>query len=110
MKKKALVIHKKDNVAVAVVPIKAGERVTVKRDGEEEIEVRDEIQYGHKFALEDFAPGDPVVKYGEIIGQASQNIKRGSHVHVHNLESRRGRGDLKKKKIEARTVERKFGQ
>jgi len=110
MEKKACIIHKKDNVATAVVPIKAGERVTIKREREEEIEVWDEIQYGHKFALEDLAPGDPVVKYGEIIGHATQNIKRGSHVHVHNLESRRGRGDLKKKKIETQTVERKFGK
>jgi len=101
MKKKALVIHKKDNVAVAVALIKAGERVTVERNGEEEIEVRDEIRYGHKFALDDLAPGDPVMKYGEVIGQASQGIEKGSHVHVHNLESRRGRGDLEKKRTEA---------
>ncbi len=94
MKKKAYVINKKDNVAVAVTTIKAGEKVAIERNGEEEISVTDEIRYGHKFALNDLTPGDPVVKYGEVIGQASKRIEKGNHVHVHNLESRRGRGDL----------------
>jgi altronate dehydratase small subunit len=97
MRKKAHVINKKDNVAVAVVSIKAGERLTIDRDGKEEIEVKHEIPCWHKFALNDLEPGDPVVKYGEVIGQATQRIEKGSHVHVHNLESRRGRGDLEKK-------------
>lgn len=35
-----------------------------------------------------------VIKYGEIIGKASVEIRKGQHVHVHNLESLRGRGDL----------------
>ncbi len=97
MKKKAHVINKKDNVAVAVALIKAGERIIIERDKEEEIEIKNEIRYGHKFALDDLSPGDLVIKYGEVIGQVSQSIGRGDHVHVHNLESLRGRGDLEKK-------------
>jgi altronate dehydratase small subunit len=38
--------------------------------------------------------GQDVLKYGEVIGQATQDISEGKHVHVHNVESLRGRGDL----------------
>ena len=96
MEEKAHLIDKSDNVAVAVIPIKAGEGVLVP-PLEKEIIINDEISYGHKFALKNLAPGDPVIKYGEVIGIASKKIKMGDHVHVHNLESLRGRGDLEKK-------------
>lgn len=39
--------------------------------------------------------GETVVKYGESIGIATANIKRGDYVHVHNLDSARARGDWK---------------
>ena len=98
MEKKAHVINKNDNVAVTVISIKAGEKVLIERqEKEEENIIKDEIGYGHKFALNDLAPGDPVIKYGEVIGKASQKIEKGDHVHVHNLESLRGRGDLEKR-------------
>ncbi len=96
MHKKAHVIHPADNVAVAVAPIGAGERIKVERDGGEVIEAAEDIEFGHKLALEDLAPGDLVVKYGEVIGRATKRIVKGAHVHVHNLESMRGRGDLGK--------------
>lgn len=100
MRKRAHVIHRRDNVAVAVAHIKPGEVVSFECAGnKEEIEVNDEIQYGHKFALMDIARGEPVIKYGEIIGRASQSIAKGDHVHVHNLESMRGRGDLGENRI-----------
>jgi len=38
--------------------------------------------------------GDPIIKYGLSIGKASRNIRAGQYVHVHNIESNRGRGDL----------------
>jgi len=96
MHRKALVIHKRDNVAVAVSAIHAGETVIVEREKGEEVVLKDDIAFGHKFALVDLEPGETVVKYGEIIGQASKKIRRGEHVHVHNMESRRGRGDWEK--------------
>jgi len=39
--------------------------------------------------------GDVVYKYGEVIGIATVDIKTGDYVHVHNIESTRGRGDKK---------------
>ncbi len=40
------------------------------------------------------AVGEEVRKYGEVIGLANAPISPGDHVHVHNVESQRGRGDL----------------
>jgi altronate dehydratase small subunit len=48
-------------------------------------------------AVTDIARGEPVVKYGEMIGKASQDIRKGALVHIHNLEGARGRGDLHKR-------------
>ncbi|MHB9092657.1 MAG: UxaA family hydrolase, partial [Chloroflexota bacterium] len=52
------------------------------------------IPFGFKVALVDILRGEPIFKYGEIIGRASCPIQQGALVHVHNLEGLRGRGDL----------------
>ena len=49
---------------------------------------------GHKFALLEIPAGGEIRKYGEIIGLATRVIRPGEQVHVHNLESCRGRGDI----------------
>lgn len=49
---------------------------------------RQPIPRGHKVALRDIAPGERVLKYGQVIGLASQPITAGDHVHSHNLEFR----------------------
>ena len=41
----------------------------------------------------DINKGEHIIKYGESIGGATSNIKKGDYVHVHNLESLRARGD-----------------
>lgn len=56
-----------------------------------------DIPYGHKIAIQDIKKGEIIVKYGEEIGMASQNIRKGEYVHIHNLDSMRGRGDLEKR-------------
>ena len=48
-----------------------------------------------KVALADIPGGETVWKYGESIGIATKDIKRGDYVHVHNLDSARARGDWK---------------
>jgi altronate dehydratase small subunit len=85
----------KDNVATLltdvdkddVVQVGTGEKVT-------EIRIQERIQFGHKFAMGKINKDQDVLKYGEVIGQATQDISEGKHVHVHNVESLRGRGDL----------------
>lgn len=88
---KALTMATADNVATAVTNIEAGELVTI---GEIVVKVQERIPFGHKFALTNIPRGGDVLKYGEVIGEASQTIEQGQHVHVHNVVSRRGRGDL----------------
>lgn len=94
--KKVFVIDREDNVGTAVgEPIQAGE--TVGTDGritDKTVLARADIPYGHKIALADIARGAPVIKYGLSIGSATADIKAGDHVHIHNVESNRGRGDL----------------
>ncbi len=63
----------------------------------ETLTVHGEIPYGHKIAVRDIKLGELIFKYGEEIGIATQNIKKGDHVHIQNLDSLRGRGDLPKR-------------
>lgn len=93
--KKVFVIEKEDNVGTAVgEPIQAGEQVgTTGRVTDRVIVARAEIPYGHKIALMNIPKGAPVMKYGLSIGSALEDIQAGDLVHIHNVESNRGRGD-----------------
>jgi altronate dehydratase small subunit len=62
-------------------------------DGTILLTLRSDIPFGHKFALRAIATGARVVKYGEVIGVATRPIAAGDHVHVHNVDGLRGRGD-----------------
>jgi altronate dehydratase small subunit len=61
--------------------------------GKGAIELKSPIPHGHKVALTALAAGTEVVKYGVVIGQLVRAVRAGEHVHTHNLESLRGRGD-----------------
>lgn len=80
----ALKINSKDTVAVALQPIASGETITLNN---ETLVAKTDIPAGHKFALKDMAPSEPIIKYGFPIGKAIADIPRGSHVHVHNLKT-----------------------
>lgn len=88
----ALVVHPDDDVAVALHDVEAGATVDVRRaEAIVRVKVNQDIPLGHKFALHALASGAPVRKYGECIGVATADIVPGSHVHVHNMASRRAR-------------------
>jgi len=87
----AIVITAADNVATALEPLDAGRTL---RLGDTTITVAEAIPRGHKVALRAIRTGEPVVKYGSPIGNASADIEPGAHVHTHNVASTRGRGDL----------------
>ena len=92
---KAVILSPKDNVATALADLKAGETLNLKAgDRALEIKLKAAVPFGHKFSLADIKPGAPVIKYGEGIGNATAEIRPGDYVHVHNLASARGRGDL----------------
>jgi altronate dehydratase small subunit len=57
------------------------------------VELKSPIPHGHKVALTSLAAGAEVVKYGVVIGRLVRAVAAGEHVHTHNLESLRGRGD-----------------
>jgi altronate hydrolase len=65
---KTLIIDKFDNVSVC-------------------LEGNESIPTGHKIALCDIKKGEFVIKYGQIIGRATEDIKKGEWVHSHNLKS-----------------------
>lgn len=93
----ALIMADADNVATAIddiepeteAPVRLGKDVRI-------VKALEMIPFGFKIAVADIPKGTHVIKYGEPIGKASSDIKKGSLVHVHNLEGARGRGDLTK--------------
>lgn len=89
---KAIVVDPQDSVATALADLAAGETVILETGT---IELRTPVAFGHKLALARIETGEPVIKYGEVIGRATQAIAPGEHVHAHNLEGLRGRGDLR---------------
>jgi altronate dehydratase small subunit len=94
MQTKALIMNVVDNVATAICPLHEGEAVSPDTAGERiEIVIKNAIPFGHKFALKDIDRGETIVKYGETIGKSVSAIGKGEHVHVHNVEGLRGRGD-----------------
>ena len=94
----AIMIKEQDNVATALRDLAPKERVTVGiGEKTKECVIAEPIPYGHKFAVNDIARGEDIIKYGEIIGRATQAIVAGTHAHIHNIESLRGRGDLEPK-------------
>ncbi len=79
-------INEKDSVAVALRPLSAGERVNVTGAGTV-LNAEEDIHMGHKVALRNIAKGEAVIKYGFPIGEATEDIKRGKHVHTHNMKT-----------------------
>jgi altronate dehydratase small subunit len=93
-----LKMNEKDNVAVCLADGKSGDTLTLTaKDGGnlDPVTLMEEIPFAHKVALEDISLDDHIIKYGEIIGIATQRITTGQWVHVHNIEGLRGRGDKK---------------
>ena len=80
------------DVAVAVVDVRAGDGCQcLNMETERRLEVRAEmdIPLGHKIALQDFREGDTIIKYDHDIGRVVAPIKKGAHVHVHNVKTKR---------------------
>lgn len=90
----ALLIDPRDHVATAFAPLGAGSAIAVQAGSVAyRVTLREAIPSGHKFAVTDIAAGGEVRKYGASIGRALCSIPAGAHIHLHNLESLRGRGD-----------------
>jgi altronate hydrolase len=78
----ALKLHPDDNVAIARASISQGTVVTEFGN----IVVLADVPAAHKIALAHINSGEPVLRYGQIIGFATKAIAPGDYVHTHNLE------------------------
>jgi len=84
--KRTVLVHESDNVLTAFSDFSTGEIVSVQLDtGDIEVELLDDIAFGHKIAVRSIEAGSPIVKYGCTIGKATQEIKIGQWVHTHNV-------------------------
>lgn len=92
----ALKVHDLDNVATifAQGTLKGTEvEIRDKKGHSEIVAMLSDVPYGHKIAVKDIEIGEQIIKYGEEIGIATMKILKGDYVHIHNLDSMRGRGD-----------------
>jgi len=80
MTTQAIRLHPQDNVLIALRDLVAGEVLP-----DLSVPLASPVPRGHKIALEPVALGANVIRYGQIIGMATQPIAAGAHVHVHNL-------------------------
>lgn len=94
---RGIVLHPTDNVATLIDPGDA--QATCQLQGEKtgSIKLAAALPFGHKVALTPMKKGDAVIKYGMVIGKLTADVAPGEHVHVHNVESQRGRGDKARK-------------
>jgi altronate dehydratase small subunit len=93
--RRAVILNSKDNVATSLANLKAGELLELEVSGEPRtIKLTGDIPFGHKFSISQIKLNSPVIKYGEVIGIATTDIEPGNYVHIHNLASTRGRGDI----------------
>ena len=89
-----IIIHdEKDNVGVIVI-----DKVSINQDcacwimendKSTKISAKNEIPLGHKIAMTDLNEGDTIIKYGHDIGKVVKSIKKGEHVHVHNVKTKK---------------------
>lgn len=81
---RAIALHKNDNVATALEDLMKGATPAI-TGSDLLILLRDDITFGHKFALQDLQTGEVVVKYGVPIGVLTQPVSAGEYVHTHNV-------------------------
>ena len=94
MKNTDIIIHDdKDNVGVVVIDSTEKDQEyscwIMESDKTEKIQSINNIPLGHKIALKDFKEGDTILKYGHDIGKVVASIKKGDHVHVHNVKTKK---------------------
>ena len=89
-----LIIHdEKDNVGVVVIETtKKGQDCSawiMENDKTVKVSSMNEVPLGHKIALQDLKEGDTILKYGHDIGKVVKPIKKGEHVLVHNVKTKK---------------------
>jgi len=83
-----------DDVGVAVADLAAGTdigAITLEGTPVGTVRLADAVPLGHKVAMHDIKKGSDVIEYGRVIGVATKDAARGSHVHTHCLTTKRWR-------------------
>lgn len=83
-------INEADNTGSVLEPVAAGEICCIERSGTiQTFKAVEDIPFAFKIAVQDIPKGDDVIKYGQVIGEASRNIRTGECVHIHNVIGKR---------------------
>lgn len=77
-------VHENDNVVIAVSLLDKG---TIVKDQDQQITLLSDIPMGHKIATRDIKAGENVIRYGNPIGHAVEDIPKGQYVHTHNIKT-----------------------
>ena len=88
--KRCILMHPSDEVATAMENIAKGEMAEIYDTDNcfvrEQLALED-IPFGNKIALVPKRRGEKIIKYGNVIGETTEEIKQGALVHVHNVKS-----------------------
>jgi altronate hydrolase len=82
MATRVLQLDPRDNVLIALQPLPLGERIQFAGNS---VTLVSDVPAKHKFAVGEFAPGDPVVMYGVVVGKAVEPIHRGQLLTTRNI-------------------------
>jgi hypothetical protein len=86
--KRMLIIHSGDNVGVVLEDTGKGIEAVFR---DISVVAQEDIEFAHKIALRDIAVGEEIIKYGESIGYALKEIRKGEWIHIHNIDCDRAR-------------------
>lgn len=82
MNNTSLLLDPLDNVGVALIDLDRGQKVAL--DGIE-LEIQEFVAAKHKFAVREFQPGEDILMYGTIVGEATQAIPKGNAITLQNI-------------------------
>ena len=85
MRKPYIIMNDDDNCATSLADLDEGTEIILEDNSK--INLLNKIPLGHKFALQDIDKDTKIIKYGQIIGKATQEIKIGDWIHTHNIKS-----------------------
>jgi len=79
-----ILLSPEDNCLIAAARLDAGTQLQIEG---ESVTLSHAIELGHKIARRELAKDDKVLRYGAVIGHVTEAVRRGAHLHTHNLES-----------------------
>jgi altronate hydrolase len=80
---KTLKIHAADNIEVALTNLT---KDTIVGSNGSQYPLVTDVAAKHKFATQDFEPGDKIIMYGVLVGKATQKIAKGELISTKNIE------------------------